>query len=37
MSSKAKKKYYVVWRGIKPGIYDSWDDCKKQVQGFEGA
>lgn len=35
--SKAKKKYYVVWRGIKPGIYNSWDDCKQQVQGFEGA
>ena len=32
-----KQKYYVVWKGHKPGIYSSWDDCKKQIQGFEGA
>ncbi|MCF6170259.1 MAG: ribonuclease H family protein [Bacteroidales bacterium] len=32
-----KAKYYVVWRGKKPGIYHSWEDCKKQVTGFEGA
>jgi ribonuclease HI len=31
----AKKKFYVVWKGIKPGIYSSWDDCKAQVSGFE--
>lgn len=37
MSSNVKKKYYVVWRGIRPGIYNSWDECKQQVQGFEGA
>jgi len=34
---KAKTKYYVVWQGLNPGIYDSWDECKKQVAGFEGA
>ncbi|WP_313380054.1 ribonuclease H family protein [Proteiniphilum saccharofermentans] len=33
----AKKKFYVVWKGIKPGIYSSWDDCKAQVSGFENA
>lgn len=33
----AKKKYYVVWKGVKPGIYDSWDSCKEQVMNFEGA
>lgn len=33
----AKKKFYVVWKGVKPGIYDSWDDCKAQVSGFENA
>ena len=33
----AKKKFYVVWQGVKPGVYDSWDKCKAQVQGFEGA
>lgn len=32
-----KKKYYVVWQGYKPGIYESWDECKKQVDGFIGA
>ena len=29
-----KQKFYVVWRGRKPGVYDSWDDCKQQVEGF---
>ena len=33
----AKSKYYVVWIGYKPGVYSSWGDCKKQVDGFEGA
>lgn len=33
----AKKKFYVVWNGVNPGIYDDWTDCKLQVQGFEGA
>ncbi len=32
-----KQKYYVVWRGIKPGIYRTWDECKRQIEGFEGA
>jgi ribonuclease HI len=31
------KKYYVVWVGKKPGIYTSWEICKEQVHGFEGA
>ncbi len=33
----AKQKYYVVWVGNKPGIYSSWDACRKQVEGFQGA
>ncbi len=32
-----KQKYYVVWQGNQPGIYTSWDECKKQVQGVQGA
>lgn len=32
-----KRKFYVVWIGHQPGIYDNWDDCKEQVEGFEGA
>ncbi len=30
-------KYYVVWKGKKPGIYTSWEECQKQIQGFPGA
>lgn len=32
-----KNKYYVVWNGRKKGIFRSWDECKAQVEGFEGA
>ena len=35
--SKQKNKYYVVWRGRLTGIFDSWDECRKQVEGYEGA
>ncbi|MET3699174.1 ribonuclease HI [Bacillus oleivorans] len=31
------KKYYVVWAGRNPGIYTSWDECKEQVNGYQGA
>lgn len=31
------KKYYAVKAGKKPGIYDTWEACKKQVHGFKGA
>ena len=37
MSKKSKQKFYVVWEGVDPGIYDNWADCKKQIEGFEGA
>lgn len=30
-------KYYVVFKGYNTGIYDNWNDCKKQVNGFSGA
>ena len=32
-----KKKYYAVKKGKSPGIYDSWDKCKAQVDGVPGA
>ncbi|HHB78065.1 MAG TPA: ribonuclease H [Saprospiraceae bacterium] len=32
-----KKKYYVVWTGVKPGVYDNWKDCQANISGFEGA
>jgi ribonuclease HI len=36
-SKPAKKKYYVVWKGRKPGLYNSWEECSAQVNGFMGA
>lgn len=32
-----KQKYYVVWKGKTPGIYGTWEDCKKQIDGFTDA
>ena len=32
-----KAKYYVVWKGVKPGIYSTWDECKANVIGIEKA
>lgn len=29
--------YYAVKKGHTPGIYLTWDDCKKQVMGYSGA
>lgn len=37
MSKKKTPKYYVVWKGVNPGIYDSWTDCQLQTKGYEGA
>lgn len=34
---KFVKNYYVVHIGKKPGIYNTWDECKKQIDKFEGA
>ena len=28
------KKYYAVRVGKVPGIYQTWDECKKNVHGF---
>ncbi len=33
----AKGKYYVVWKGRNPGIFDNWAEAKMQIDGFEGA
>ena len=32
-----KKKYYVVWNGRKTGIFATWAECQKQIDGFPGA
>ncbi|MEG1585640.1 MAG: ribonuclease H family protein [Bacteroidales bacterium] len=33
----ANFKYYVVWEGHAPGIYETWEDCKQQITGYAGA
>ena len=33
----AKRKFYVVWKGHKTGIYTSWNECKRYIDGFQGA
>lgn len=33
----AKKKFYVVWKGNKTGVFTSWDICKKHISNFKGA
>jgi ribonuclease HI len=35
--AKSKNKYYVVWVGKTPGIYDNWKDCQAQISGFPQA
>lgn len=30
-------KFYVVWVGKKPGIYETWAKCLEQTKGFSGA
>ena len=32
-----KSKYYVVWEGLAPGVYNSWEECRLQVEGYRGA
>lgn len=33
----AKKRYYVVWNGLRPGIYPSWEECQAQIKGIKQA
>lgn len=33
----AKKRYYVVWNGVEPGIYQSWNECEAQIKGVKQA
>lgn len=30
-------KYYVVWKGYAPGVYDSWEEAEMQVSGYPDA
>ena len=31
------QKYYAVRTGKKPGIYNTWEECKAVVDGYPGA
>ena len=31
------RRFYVVWEGREPGVYDSWEECEAQVNGYPGA
>ena len=33
----AKKRYYVVWNGLVPGVYHTWDECQAQINGVKQA
>ena len=33
----AKTKFYVVWKGRKTGIFNTWEACSAQVSGYQGA
>lgn len=37
MAKSKKKKYYTVWKGHHTGVFESWADCKAQIDNFEGA
>lgn len=37
MTDKKIAKYYVVWKGKTPGVYDSWEACKREIAGISGA
>lgn len=32
-----KKKFYTVWNGLTPGVYDSWEACKQEIHGVPNA
>ena len=32
-----KEKFYTVWKGKKPGVYNSWKACKAAISGEKGA
>ena len=33
----SKKKFYVIWKGNKTGVFTSWNTCKKHISNFTGA
>lgn len=38
MNNQSKKsKFYVVWKGHQPGIYNSWEHCQREIKGYPDA
>ncbi len=35
--AKQKQKYYVVWKGRKTGVFETWNECTEQIHGFPDA
>lgn len=35
--SKKTKKYYTVWKGHKTGVFNKWEECKKQIKDYPSA
>lgn len=33
----SKQKFYVVWEGYEPGIYTTWEECKKYITNYPNA
>lgn len=33
----SKKRFYVVWNGLRPGIYHTWEECQAQIKGAKQA
>ena len=37
LNNMVKNNYYTVWVGRQIGVFNSWDECRLQVEGFPGA
>ncbi len=35
--SKKKNNFFVVWDGLEPGIYSTWEECKRQTHQYPEA
>ncbi len=37
ISNMSKGKFYVVWKGVTPGVFETWRECQAQIKGYGGA
>lgn len=35
--AKRTQKFYVVWEGVNPGVYTTWESCQLQIKGYPNA